>query len=101
MLRELGIEAQPERVLDATGVARVESAAKGRCCGFGGLFSVKLPEVSTAMADDVLDAAVDAGAATVVGCDASCLMHLAGRAARRRLPLEFKHLAEVVEAAAT
>ena len=99
MLRELGIEAQPEAMLDAVGVERVESAARGRCCGFGGLFSVKLPEVSTAMADDVLDAAVDAGAATVVGCDASCLMHLEGRAARRGLPLAFKHLAEVVEEA--
>ena len=97
MLRELGIERQPEAVLDACGVERVESAARGRCCGFGGLFSVKLPEVSTAMADDVLDAAVDAGAGTVVGCDASCLMHLGGRAVRRGLPLEFKHLAEVVE----
>jgi L-lactate dehydrogenase complex protein LldE len=97
MLRELGIEAQPEAMLDAAGVERVESAARGRCCGFGGLFSVKLPEVSTAMADDVLDAAVDAGAGTVVGCDASCLMHLGGRAARRGLPLEFKHLAEAVE----
>ena len=97
MLRELGIEAQPEAMLDSAGVERVESAARGRCCGFGGLFSVKLPEVSTAMADDVLDAAVDAGAATVVGCDASCLMHLEGRATRRSLPLDFKHLAEVVE----
>jgi len=97
MLRELGIEAQPEAMLDAAGIERVESAARGRCCGFGGLFSVKLPEVSTAMADDVLDAAVDAGAGTVVGCDASCLMHLGGRAARRGLPLEFKHLAEAVE----
>lgn len=99
MLRELGIEAQPEAMLDAVGVERVESAARGRCCGFGGLFSVKLPEVSTAMADDVLDAAVDAGATTVVGCDASCLMHLEGRATRRGLPLAFKHLAEVVEGA--
>lgn len=97
MLRELGIEAQPEAMLDAAGVERVESTARGRCCGFGGLFSVKLPEVSTAMADDLLDAAVDAGAATIVGCDASCLMHLGGRAARRGMPLEFKHLAEVVE----
>ncbi|MBV9664141.1 MAG: (Fe-S)-binding protein [Actinobacteria bacterium] len=97
MLRELGIEGQPEAILDAAGVERVESSARGRCCGFGGLFSVKLPEVSTAMADDVLDAAVDAGAGTVVGCDASCLMHLEGRATRRGMALEFKHLAEVVE----
>ena len=97
MLRELGIAEEPERVLDAIGTDRLESAAAGRCCGFGGLFSVKPPEVSVAMADDVLDAVEATGAARVVGCDASCLMHLEGRARRRGSTLEFRHLAEVVD----
>jgi L-lactate dehydrogenase complex protein LldE len=97
MLRELRIVTQPEDVLDRAGVARVVSSAQDRCCGFGGLFSVKLPEASTAMADDVLDAAVASGARTVVGCDSSCLLHLRGRADRRGLDLEFRHLAEVLE----
>lgn len=97
MLRELGIERQPEALLAQAGVGCRESTARGRCCGFGGLFAVKLPEASVAMADDVLDAAVATGAVEVVGCDSSCLMHLAGRAARRGLALRFRHLAEVLE----
>jgi L-lactate dehydrogenase complex protein LldE len=99
MLRELRIDEQPERVLETTGADRRPSAAGDRCCGFGGLFSIKLPEVSTAMADDVLDAAVATGAERIVGCDASCLLHLRGRAERRGLELSFRHLASVVEAA--
>lgn len=97
MLRELGVEEEPERVLDATGADRRVPEGAGRCCGFGGLFSVKLPEVSSAMADDVLDAMAQTGAERVVGCDASCLMHLRGRAERRGMPLEFRHLATVVD----
>jgi L-lactate dehydrogenase complex protein LldE len=99
MLRELRLEAEPERVLDASGADRRVPQGAGRCCGFGGLFSVKLPETSTAMADDVLDAMTATGAARVVGCDASCLVHLRGRAQRRGLALEFRHLATVVDAA--
>lgn len=97
MLRELRITDEPERVLDATGADRREPATTDRCCGFGGLFSVKLPEVSVAMADDVLDAMAATGARRVVGCDASCLVHLRGRAERRGMDLEFRHLATVVD----
>lgn len=96
MLRELRIESQPEEVLARTGTS-FAGPANERCCGFGGTFSVKLPEVSTAMADDVLDAAVATGAQRLVGCDASCLMHLRGRAQRRGLDLELRHLATVVD----
>ena len=99
MLRELGIVDQPETLLDATGADRRATTAEDRCCGFGGLFSVKLPEVSVAMADDVLDAAVATGATRVVGCDASCLLHLEGRSRRRGIDLEFRHLAEVLDSA--
>lgn len=99
MLRELGITDGPERLLEAAGAKRCETSAQGRCCGFGGLFSVKQPEASTAMADDVLDAATAAGAARVVGCDASCLLHLRARAQRRGLALDFEHLAQVLERA--
>jgi L-lactate dehydrogenase complex protein LldE len=96
MLRELGIERQPEALLDRASSDRRTTTARGRCCGFGGLFSVKLPEVSTAMADDILDAATESGARRLVGCDASCLMHLQGRAERRKLSIECRHLAEVL-----
>jgi L-lactate dehydrogenase complex protein LldE len=91
MLRSLGIKEQPRALLgDAAELSE-------RCCGFGGTFSVKLPEVSTAMADEKLDEVVAAGCDTLVGCDLSCLMHLEGRAQRRGLGLTVRHLAEVLD----
>lgn len=99
MLRELGISSEPEAILDGYGAERRETASEDRCCGFGGLFSIKLPETSVAMADEVLDAIVPTGATRVVGCDASCLLHLRGRARKRGLDLEFRHFAEIVDRA--
>ena len=96
-LRELGVKAQPRQLLAAAGVAVVETAGAERCCGFGGTFSVKLPAISVAMADDKLDEWVAAGIDTVVGGDLSCLVHLEGRARRRALPLRFRHVAEVLQ----
>jgi L-lactate dehydrogenase complex protein LldE len=95
MLRELGLKDQPVAALEGCGYA-VDRGPE-RCCGFGGLFSVKLPETSVAMADEVLDAAVAAGATDVVAADGSCLMQLAGRAEARGLPLRFRHLAVAVD----
>lgn len=98
MLRELGIGDEPERILDDYGAHRRPTASEGRCCGFGGLFSIKLPETSIAMADEVLDAMTASGTSRVIGCDASCLIQLRGRAEARAIDLEFAHLAEVVDA---
>jgi L-lactate dehydrogenase complex protein LldE len=95
-LRELGVKAQPRRLLAEQGVDVVESEGAERCCGFGGTFCVKLPAVSVAMADDRLDEWTASGVRTVVGGDLSCLVHLEGRARRRALPLRFRHLAEVL-----
>lgn len=94
MLRVLGIKSAPRELLG--GEEHVAELSE-RCCGFGGTFSVKLPEVSTAMADEKLDEVVATGCTTLVGCDLSCLMHLGGRASRRGLDLEVKHLAEVLD----
>lgn len=99
MLRELGIKEQPCDALRASGYD--VDAGPERCCGFGGLFSVKLPETSIAMADAVLDAAVADGATDVVAADGSCLMQLASRAEARGLPLRFRHLAVAVDDAAS
>lgn len=95
MLRELGIRDEPCDVLRGAGYD-VDRGSE-RCCGFGGLFSVKLPETSIAMADDVLDAAVASGATDVVAADSSCLMQLRGRAEARGLNLRFRHLAVAVD----
>ncbi|GAC1344922.1 MAG: (Fe-S)-binding protein [Candidatus Dormibacteria bacterium] len=97
MLRELGIRAAPRRLLGAAGVEVVEVANPELCCGFGGTFSVKLPEVSTAMADEKLDAVAATGVRCLVGSDLSCLLHLQGRAERRGMDLATVHLAEVLD----
>lgn len=96
MRRELGIVEEPLAVLSACGLRTADVDGADQCCGFGGTFAAKFPELSTAMADARLDAMVKTGAADVVSADLSCLLHLEGRARRRGLPLSFRHLAEVV-----
>ena len=101
MLRELRIVDQPgELASRVDGVEVVRWAGSDRCCGFGGTFSVKLPETSVAMADEKLRAlATGAPAADVlVGCDTSCLMHLQSRAEASGRPVHVRHLAEVLAA---
>lgn len=82
-LRGLRVGGQGRRLLEGIrGLRLVEMERSDACCGFGGTFSIRLPELATAMADDELDRARSAGADMLVGGDAGCLMHLAGRAAR-------------------
>lgn len=66
------------------------------CCGFGGFFSVKFPEISARMADDKIANAQATGADMVVSADLGCLLHLAGRMARTGVRLEVRHAAEVL-----
>lgn len=99
LTRELGIVDEPTRLLDALeGCSRV-AWADDLCCGFGGTFSVKQPEMSVAMADAKIDSLVAAGAEMVVGCDQSCLMHLEGRMRRRGIEIPVRHLALVLDEA--
>jgi L-lactate dehydrogenase complex protein LldE len=100
MLRELHLHDPPEALLEQLDGCRVVSwSAAERCCGFGGLFSVKLPETSVAMADDKLDALAETGATDLVGCDQSCLAHLQGRLRRRGDHTPVRHLAQVLDEA--
>lgn len=80
MLRELRIAVAPRRLLELSGAELVPLPRPDLCCGFGGTFSVRQPEVSIAMADDKLAGA--AGADALVTADPGCLMHLRGRAER-------------------
>jgi L-lactate dehydrogenase complex protein LldE len=97
LLRELRVHDQPEALLDrVAGCARVAWPQDERCCGFGGLFSTKLPETSEAMADDKLDSLAGTGADVVVSADSSCLLHLRSRAEARGLAVRARHLAEVL-----
>jgi L-lactate dehydrogenase complex protein LldE len=97
LLRELGIESEPRKLIRAVrGLELVEMQDNKLCCGFGGTFAVKFPEVSVAMAEDKLRAASESGAEIIVANDSGCLMHLAGAIHRRGLPLRTLHLAELL-----
>lgn len=93
-LRELGLEGQADRLLE--GVRRVPLAEDKECCGFGGLFSVEMPAVSTAIMNMKLDHIVESGANTLVGGDVSCLIHIEGGLHRRGVDIEVKHIAELL-----
>jgi L-lactate dehydrogenase complex protein LldE len=80
MLRELRIADAPRRLLQRSGAEVRDLARPDLCCGFGGTFSTRQPEVSVAMADDKLADA--AGVVALVTADPGCLMQLSGRAAR-------------------
>jgi L-lactate dehydrogenase complex protein LldE len=80
MLRELGIAEEPRRLLERSGANLVALPRPDLCCGFGGTFSVRQPEISVAMADEKLAGARRADA--LVTADPGCLMHLRARAAR-------------------
>lgn len=97
LLRELGVSEEPRRLIRAVrGVELVEMQDYRLCCGFGGTFSVKFPEVSVAMGEDKVRAAADAGAEVLIANDSGCLMHLAGLIHRQGLPLKTMHLAELL-----
>jgi L-lactate dehydrogenase complex protein LldE len=96
-LRELGLRDQTRTLLAGIdGVELVEMPRADACCGFGGTFSVRVPEVATAMADDKLANVGASGADVVVSGDVGCLMHLGGRASRGGSPARFAHLAEIL-----
>lgn len=96
-LRNLGLERQSKDLLDAVaGAQRVEIEHETQCCGFGGLFSVELPEVSAALMNAKLDAVEATGADVLVTSDVSCMMHLAGGLERRGSSVQTRHIAELL-----
>lgn len=96
-LRELGVREQPRRLLAAVPGLELRELAEGDvCCGFGGTFCVKYPDISTRMADDKLAQIEATGAGVLLGGDLGCLLNLAGRARRRGLALRVFHTAELL-----
>lgn len=93
-LRELGIKEEPLTLLQSAGASLVPWEAALECCGFGGLFSVKLPEVSLSMADRKLSTLPEVDVLT--SADAGCLLHLSGRIENRKLGVPVKPLASVL-----
>ena len=97
LLRELGISEEPRSLIEnVRGVELQEMPKSDACCGFGGLFSVKFPEVSTAILDDKLANIEQTGASTVVANDCGCLMHMRGAMHRAGSTVRPRHIAEVL-----
>ncbi|MDG1943679.1 MAG: (Fe-S)-binding protein [Halioglobus sp.] len=96
-LRELNIKEQPRQLLqELCGVAVKELDQSDVCCGFGGTFCAKMPEISGKMVGDKLDNALATGAKILTGGDLGCLLNLAGRAQRQGEDLEIRHIAELL-----
>lgn len=99
MMRVLQIKDAPRRLLGHAGIEVREMDASERCCGFGGTFSVRYPELSCEMADEKVDDAVAQGVGTIVASDLGCLMHICGRADARGIPLRGLYIAQVLDTA--
>jgi L-lactate dehydrogenase complex protein LldE len=96
-LRELGLRAEPRKILNDLDSAKfVEMPNADSCCGFGGTFSVKYPEISVAILDKKIEGIEKTGADVVVSCDASCLMQIGGRLSRLGSKVRTMHIAEIL-----
>ncbi len=96
-LREMHVNEEPRQLLASVDGLHVhELRDREVCCGFGGLFSVKYPEISERMADDKIADVQKTGVEVIVSADLGCLLHLEGRIARRGLPLRTLHIAEIL-----
>jgi len=97
LTRELGVREEPLLLLQSINGAEFVHLPHGdRCCGFGGIFMAKLPEVSMALADEKVDTILSTGADTVTGCDHGCLMNIADAIKRRGSAVQVKHIAAVL-----
>ena len=98
--RELGVNEQPRMLLASLpGVEVVEMEQAEVCCGFGGTFSVKYPDISGAMLADKVDNVLASGADTLTACDSSCLMQMAGGLEKRGAKVRAAHVAQILDAA--
>ncbi len=96
-LRELGIKAQPRRLLAAVpGLTLMELADPEVCCGFGGTFCVKFPEISLRMVSEKVADAGATGAEMLLAGDLGCLLNIAGRMSRENCSIAIRHVAEVL-----
>jgi L-lactate dehydrogenase complex protein LldE len=97
LLRELGVDRQPRLLLNSVREAEfIELPAATDCCGFGGVFSVEHPELSTAMLGRKLDNIQKTRAPLVVACDAGCITNIQGGLHRQGRPERVVHIADVL-----
>lgn len=97
LLRGLGVREQPRKLLrNIKGLQFVEMKNSDRCCGFGGAFSIKYPEISVAILDEKVETILATGADIVTGCDIGCLMNIQGRLSRKRSSVKTLHIAQLL-----
>ena len=100
LLRGLGVRNAPQMLIRTIdGAKSVPFTEQEECCGFGGLFSLKHPDISASMLDRKLTAIVASGADRLVSCDLGCLLHLEGGLRRRGAAIRAQHLAELIDEA--
>lgn len=98
-LRDLNLKTEPRKLIrNVRGAEFIEIENAESCCGFGGTFSVKYPEISVAILDQKIEAIERAGVQAVVSGDASCLMQIGGRLSRKGSDIRVMHLAELLAA---
>ena len=96
-LRELGVKDQPRLLLASVGgLTLKEMSGAEICCGFGGTFCVKYPDISDKMVSDKAAEIVGTGAEAVLAGDLGCLLNIAGKLQRHGRPVEARHVAEVL-----
>ena len=96
-LRELGVKSQPRQLLaSVTGLTLNEMPDCEVCCGFGGTFAVKYPEISEQIAGEKTAAISASGAAMVLAGDLGCLLNIAGKLKRQGKPVQARHVAEIL-----
>lgn len=96
-LRELGIKDQPRRLLGSVaGLSIAEMRDSDTCCGFGGTFCVKYPEISNAIVEKKAENIAATGAPMLLAGDLGCLMNMAGKLQRIKRPVAVRHVAEVL-----
>lgn len=96
-LRELGIQAQPRKLLASVeGLHLREQKDSNVCCGFGGTFCIKYPNISNKMVENKAANIVETGAETLLAGDLGCLMNMAGKLQRQGANIRVRHVAEVL-----
>lgn len=97
-LRGLGLKNEAETLIQhVEGAELMPLNKQDQCCGFGGSFAVRYPEISGAMVADKVDCINTTGADVVVSTDTGCLMNIGGALHRRNAPIKHMHLAELLE----
>jgi L-lactate dehydrogenase complex protein LldE len=97
LLRDLGVNAQPQALLaNVRDAELVELPYATECCGFGGVFSVEHPEISTAMLERKIANIEASGASLVVSCDGGCITNINGGLHRRGKPQRAVHIAQIL-----